>query len=139
MKISRPRHIRRVRKHIELYRPKYQLNRMKWEFHAYDDDPFPSVPHGHSVNSVHKLHVHSGDIYKGKNVCGTIKKKELDRLWSDERFIKFVEIAKQFHEQKQKQNVRLRGKMSYKWRRTRRRPIFTFISEVELHASEQDQ
>lgn len=86
---------------------------MKWEFHAYDDDPFPSVPHGHSANSIHKLHVYSGDIYKGKNVCGTIKKKEFDRLWNDERFITFVEVAKQFHEEKDKKKVRSRRKISY--------------------------
>jgi hypothetical protein len=32
-----------------LYRPNYQLNKMKWEFHLNDDDHFPSVPHGHNI------------------------------------------------------------------------------------------
>jgi hypothetical protein len=120
------------------YRPPFQMNRMHWEFHSYDADPFPSVPHGHSVDSLHKLNPHSGDIYNGKKVCGTIKKKEYDRLWRDPRFNKYVEAAKQYREQNEKK-AHLRSKLGHKWRVPRRRnPIFTFTTEVEMYVSEQE-
>lgn len=111
------------------YRPPFQMNRMKWEFHSYDVDPFPSIPHGHSVSSVHKLQVYSGEVYNGKKVCGKIKKKEFDRLWSDPRFNEYVKIAKKFHENN--------NKKGHRWRMARRSStVFTFICEVEMNNSE---
>lgn len=119
------------------YRPPFEMKSMKWKFHAYDDDPFPSVPHGHSVNSVHKLHVYSGEIYKGKNVWGIIKKKELERLWDDPRFVKYVEVAKQYHEQKQKE-ANITRRYGHKRRAPRRRnAFFTFTCEIEIYDSEE--
>ncbi|MCM3729887.1 hypothetical protein M3226_30655 [Neobacillus cucumis] len=114
------------------YCPPFEMNRMKWTFHSYDADPFPSVPHGHSVNSSHKLQVHTGDIYKGKVVCGKITKKEYKRLWDDPNFIKYVKIAEQHYENEKKNTIR-RARVRHKWRiPSRARPLFTVTTEVEI-------
>ena len=34
-----------------------------WEFHKYDKDPFPSIPHGHNKEKKQKLNVYNGIIY----------------------------------------------------------------------------
>ncbi|UGB29962.1 hypothetical protein [Metabacillus sp. B2-18] len=113
------------------YRPSYQLNRMLWEFHAYDDDPFPSIPHGHSLDSEHKLNVDTGEIVLGKQCCGKIKTKEHKRLLNDKRFQKLVLVAKQYHKDKNKR----RGRFGYKLTKERRIKSMLFICEVEMEES----
>ncbi|RAS91804.1 hypothetical protein A3863_04820 [Priestia endophytica] len=85
------------------YRPKYQLRRMKWTFHAYDDDPFPSIPHGHSLdgNVAYKLEVYDGDIYSDGVVHCRLRKSDYERLWNDEKFKELVEKAKKYHADKE--------------------------------------
>lgn len=79
------------------YRPNYEMENMKWEFHKYDHDPFPSVPHGHCLNRRDlKLH-ENGDIYQGKDVWGRLNKRDYDRLRKDPRFIRLALAAKKFH------------------------------------------
>lgn len=45
--------IRKRRQKIEMLRPKSKVKKMYWEFHKGDADINPSVPHGHSLNSVY--------------------------------------------------------------------------------------
>jgi hypothetical protein len=115
------------------YRPDFQINRKKWEFHPYDDDPNPSIPHGHSLDSKHKLDPYTGLIYEGERVIGKVKKKELERLWKDKRFLKTVVIAKRFHEAEDKTEFkRTIGRLQYRTR-------YVFFSEVEMYeVSEQE-
>jgi hypothetical protein len=118
------------------YRPPFEMNSMKWKFHSYDADPFPSIPHGHSVNSSHKLQPYTGKIYKGKVICGQITKKEQERLWSDPNFIRYVEVAKKHHG---KENAYRRDVVRHKWRSPRRSyPLFTLTTAVEMFDSEQE-
>lgn len=82
------------------YRPKYELNRIRWEFNPYDDDFNPrwSVPHGDDIDpSYHslKLNVYDGMIYttKGYEFVGKLSKSERNRLLNDPRFKKVKEEA----------------------------------------------
>ena len=83
-----------------LYRPKIQIFRILWEFHAYDDDPFPSEPHGHSLNPYHKykLDVYSGKVYDFNRQVGKASKKDLERLFEDRKFQQLIKIAKEHSE-----------------------------------------
>lgn len=81
-----------------LYRPKIQILRILWEFHAYDDDPFPSEPHGHSLNPYHKykLDVYSGEVFGfNSNLVGKASKKDIERLFKDRKFQELIRIAKE--------------------------------------------
>lgn len=39
---------------LKAYKPNYEMHRQKWVFHNYDDDFWPSVPHGHSMDNKYK-------------------------------------------------------------------------------------
>jgi len=83
-----------------LYRPKIQIFRILWEFHAFDDDPFPSEPHGHSLNPYHKykLDVYSGKVYDFNSLVGKASKKDIQRLFEDRKFQQLIKIAKEHSE-----------------------------------------
>jgi len=89
-------------KEASAYTPQYRLERIKWRFHPHDDDPFPSIPHGHSLDgdAAYKLQVYKGEIYKDRNVKAKLRKKEYDRLWADEKFLQLIETAKKYHADK---------------------------------------
>lgn len=82
------------------YRPKIRIRRILWEFHASDDDPFPSIPHGHSIDPVVnlKLDPFTGNIYdvKRKKVA-VADKKELDKLHKDSKFIELIAKSSEYH------------------------------------------
>lgn len=66
----------------------------KWEFHAYDADPFPSVPHGHwKDKGKFKLNPYSGRAYDTHNDEDTRKRlsrSERIALWNDAKFRRFA-------------------------------------------------
>lgn len=74
------------------YRPKDKIYKILWEFHKGDDDPSPSVPHGHSLDRKYKLSIWDGSVYKvsdGERI-GVASKRELLNLYKDKRFQQFV-------------------------------------------------
>ncbi|PGO53768.1 hypothetical protein [Priestia megaterium] len=90
-------------KEATAYTPEYQLRKMKWRFHPHDDDPFPSIPHGHNLDgdAAYKLEVYKGDIYKGTEVYSKLKKSEHARLLADEKIKKLIKKAKKYHADKE--------------------------------------
>ena len=93
-------------KEATAYTPEYQLKRMKWRFHPYDDDPFPSIPHGHNLygDAAYKLEVYKGDIYKGTEIHSKLKKSEHARLLADENIKELIKKAKKYHADKESGN-----------------------------------
>ena len=84
----------------EAYRPKYELNKIRWEFNPYDDDSNPrwSIPHGDDIAPRYhslKLNVYDGMIYtaKGHIFVGKLSKSERNRLLNDPRFKKVKDEA----------------------------------------------
>jgi hypothetical protein len=75
------------------YRPKLKLYKLLWEFHVYDEDFFPSVPHGHSIDGKrrYKLDIYCGNVYDiNDNVIGKADEKSLHGLHRDPRFTNLV-------------------------------------------------
>ena len=65
-----------------------------WVFHQYDDDPFPSIPHGHSKSkTTRKLDVYQGWVYQGARQIERLDRKTIIILWNDEKFRKFAYTA----------------------------------------------
>lgn len=65
-----------------------------WEFHQYDDDFFPSIPHGHwNGKSQPKLDPYLGWVYKGSKQLRRESKKSIIYLWNDARFREFARNA----------------------------------------------
>lgn len=44
--------------------PNIQIRNMLWDFHLYDVDPKPSVPHGHSLEGNFRLSIWDGKVYE---------------------------------------------------------------------------
>ena len=83
----------------DMYRPRYTIYDLKWDFHECDDDFFPSVPHGHSGE--YKLDIVDGIVYDRNNEnIGNITKKELKKIQNDQKFIQFAREAKKWYQSK---------------------------------------
>jgi hypothetical protein len=67
----------------------------KWEFHQYDYDPFPSIPHGHEVgNGRVKLDVYRGTVTSNDpRPMRRESRKAIVGLWNDDRFRIFAARA----------------------------------------------
>ena len=65
--------------------------------HKTDKDPFPSVPHMHATSVPLKLNIYTGEIYDSTNhkLVSIAKKKELKKLWLDEKFKSAVQDARE--------------------------------------------
>lgn len=48
-----------------------------WRIHKNDADPFPSNPHGHNLETGHKLHLGTGELYLRNRPDGKIDRKDL--------------------------------------------------------------
>lgn len=59
-----------------------------WMFHPYDDDPFPSVPHGHARprKSARKLDPYQGWVYDRTRQLARVARQDIIALWNDEKF-----------------------------------------------------
>jgi len=119
------------RRNIKIEAPKnyctpYKLKSMKWTFHPYDDDFFPSVPHGHSGK--YKLDILTGDVIDTvtKIIIGKINQKEMRRLYSDQRFKNIVRKATKYYRSKfphtDFKTIQLKGNMSLPNMRSRYTP-----------------
>lgn len=60
-----------------LIKARVKLNGEVWVVHKNDKDSFPSNPHAHNYDTNTKLHLGTGKLYRGKQVCGQVKRKEL--------------------------------------------------------------
>lgn len=67
----------------------------EWDFHPFDEDWFPSVPHGHKVlgRPTVKLDPYLGWVYDKSKKSGRLKRKAIISLWNDEKFRKTAIIA----------------------------------------------
>ena len=81
------------------YTSKININNSKWQIHIADKDPFPSVPHMHATNVPLKLNIYTGEIYDAKTkVCiTTASRKDLKKLWADEKFVTTVKNARKIY------------------------------------------
>ncbi len=58
-----------------------------WEFHLYDNDFFPSVPHGHHLGKAQpKLDPYQGWTYRYSEQLEKVPKKKVIALWNDAAF-----------------------------------------------------
>jgi hypothetical protein len=59
----------------------------KWNIHPFDEDPFPSIPHGHAlVNNNLKLDAYLGHIYNKGEWSDRESRNFMISLWNDEKF-----------------------------------------------------
>lgn len=67
----------------------------EWEFHPFDDDWFPSVPHGHKIpgRPTDKLDPYLGWVYDKSKQSARLKRKAIISLWNDEKFRKTAIVA----------------------------------------------
>jgi hypothetical protein len=69
-----------------------------WQFRPYDNDPYPSVPHGHwKGQSVPKLDPYQGWIYERTKQLRREVRWKLVRLWNDKTFRSFAQVAIRHH------------------------------------------
>jgi len=62
--------------YIKLYDVK--MNGSRWRFHKNDKDPFPSIPHGHNLETGDKMDIWTGKIYnKNNNLTSKISNKKM--------------------------------------------------------------
>lgn len=104
--MKRPRKItikRRVEKqpHFTNLHPSEKIFGQKWFFHKGDDDPNPSVPHGHSEDGKYKLSLWDGKIYsiQSGNVVGTASKREMKALYSNKAMQQFIMESREWYMQ----------------------------------------
>lgn len=58
-----------------------------WQFHLYDDDPFPAVPHGHhKKDKRQKLDPYQGWMYQRTHPIGREPRWKIVALWNDREF-----------------------------------------------------
>lgn len=80
------------------YLPKEKYYSMPFEFNPYDDDDFPSVPHGDSLNHHYKIDLRNGDVYEGRGrKIGRLKKSEFERLKRDTKIRKIIARAQAYY------------------------------------------
>jgi hypothetical protein len=69
-----------------------------WEFHQYDDDFYPSIPHGHlHRQSQPNLDSYNGWIYQNNKRGKREPRKSIVALWNDEKFRAFATQAIQYY------------------------------------------
>lgn len=104
MRIRRSRKkIRRNFNHTK-YVPRTKFGKVTWVFNSQDDDYWPSIPHGHSIDYKEplKMDTFTGDIYNKntKQKVGRVKEKELRMLLRDRKFRDMEQKANLYYEDK---------------------------------------
>jgi hypothetical protein len=51
-----------------------------WRIHKNDQDPWPSNPHAHNLQSGLKLHLGTGELFRKKRSVGKISRKDLELI-----------------------------------------------------------
>lgn len=71
----------------------------RWDFHPFDNDWFPSIPHGHKKGSKStvKLDPYLGLTYDGSKLCSKISKNHVVQLWNSEPFREMALRAIEFY------------------------------------------
>lgn len=70
----------------------------EWEFHQYDADPHPSVPHGHKRTSHRwKLDAYQGWVYLRSRQDHRSPRWKIVALWNDRKFRAFALDSIQYH------------------------------------------
>lgn len=71
----------------------------EWKFHPFDDDWFPSVPHGHKIQGrpTDKLDPYLGWVYNRSKQSSRLKRNAIISLWNDEKFRKTALIAIEYY------------------------------------------
>jgi hypothetical protein len=65
-----------------------------WQFHPFDDDFFPSIPHGHNrKNDGIKLDPYLGWIYRGSRQTAREERRKIVALWNDDGFRRAALLA----------------------------------------------
>jgi len=57
-----------------------------WEFHRYDADFFPAVPHGHGRDKPQKLDPYLGWVYRGSVQLSREPRRNIVALWNEAAF-----------------------------------------------------
>ena len=66
----------------------------KWQFHKGDDDPNPSIPHGHDCGDAKvKLDAYQGYIYRRTAQIGRVSRNAIVMLWNNKEFRIFAREA----------------------------------------------
>ena len=69
-----------------------------WHFHQYDDDYFPSIPHGHWEGRKYpKLDSYLGWVYEGSRQIKRERRSLILMLWNDEKFRIFAKTAIEYY------------------------------------------
>ena len=94
----------------QVYTTPFSIRSNKWYDETSDPDPFnPSCPHLHSKDGPYKMNVYTGEIYntQTKKIISDyqISKKELRKLWSDKKFVKFALIMRKQYYEKYPQGI----------------------------------
>lgn len=81
--------------------PSEKIFGQRWVFHKGDDDPNPSVPHGHSEDGKYKLSLWDGKIYsiQSGNIVGTASKREMEALHSNKTMQQFIIESREWYVQ----------------------------------------
>ena len=89
--------VRKMANNFTMLRPQISIKKMYWEFHKGDNDNFPSVPHGHSLDGKYKLELWSGKIYNVQSgkVEYIAKKKDMKALQNYPEFMEFVKECRE--------------------------------------------
>jgi hypothetical protein len=68
---------------------------LSWNFHLGDDDPLPSVPHGHETKTrrPRKFDPYLGWVYHGTKQTERLSRRTIIDLWNDENFRTFATRA----------------------------------------------
>lgn len=86
---------------ITMYSPSEKVYKIRWDFHKGDDDPNPSIPHGHSQDNKYRLSIWDGKVYEkkdGKLKCvGQAKGKEMRALRANNIFKNFVSETRSWY------------------------------------------
>ncbi len=81
-------------------RTSFTIKGQKWELHLYDEDPFPSIPHLHSVeDSRYKIDIYTGDVFYKTILNSQLKKKELKKIWECDKIYKDIIRAREHYKQ----------------------------------------
>lgn len=101
--MEEPEDMAKRRIKITNYKPKYSVYDVKWIFHKTDEDPEPTIPHGHGEYKGEplKLSLWDGEVLKlsGKKWIhkGWASKKDMAVLYSDPIMAAFVDEARKWY------------------------------------------
>ncbi len=104
VKIKKPKEARLLLKarklNLKAQKLPYTLYGMLWYINPFDNDDFPSIPHGDSVGNQYKLDVYTGDVFKKhtREYDGHLSKRDFQRLQTDSSVRRTIELAKKYNQ-----------------------------------------